>query len=118
MTDIERMQRELVAISEPRKMLAYLVKNETLLGYDQYYGDLRAAMLKRAEELSRESYADPGVVWGPYNDFPMHTLEAARRSLQALGIRIQFGVMSETDAKKIAERICQRWPDLRTEAVG
>jgi hypothetical protein len=41
-------------IKEPREMLRAIVENESFLGYDPYYKDLREALLKQAEKIGYE----------------------------------------------------------------
>ena len=48
MTDREWIA-SLDEINDPREALRILVDNENLLGYDPYYKDLRAALLRMCE---------------------------------------------------------------------
>ncbi len=38
-------------IEDPREMLKLIVENETFLGFDPYYKDLRNAMISQAEKI-------------------------------------------------------------------
>ena len=42
-------------IDDPKEALRIILENEMFLGYDPYYGELRAAMLNMAERIASKS---------------------------------------------------------------
>lgn len=51
--DDAAVMRRWAAITDPKEALQALVANETYLGYDPYYSDLRAALLGMCERCSQ-----------------------------------------------------------------
>ena len=49
----ESLKAKWAAISDPVEALRELVEHETFLGYDPYYGDLRAALMEMAERCAK-----------------------------------------------------------------
>lgn len=49
-TDVEFIKR-IRAIKDPVELLSEIVENETFLGYDSYYRDLRGALLDQAYKI-------------------------------------------------------------------
>jgi hypothetical protein len=51
-TPDEAFKRTVSAITDPAEFLRVLVENESFLGYDPYYADLRDVLMVKAEQLA------------------------------------------------------------------
>lgn len=92
MGDAQWKATEVPKANTPVKALRLILDNETFLGYDSYYGDLRSAMLNQAAKVAAEHEPREGaleallqaaIAWrhGKPNSYALN--EALRKAVDA-----------------------------------